>query len=819
MKEGARKYPHIFSPGRIGKFQTKNRIKYASTETNFNTRDGFVTDQEVAYMEAQARSGAGIVTTQGAYTDPKGEGKGYVGMMGITEDKFIPGLKRIADVIHKYDALACLQLMHCGRVGGIELDYCVGPSAVPQRLPIFRPQREMTREEIKICIQEHVDGARRAVEAGFEMIEISGIVGYLISNFISKYTNKRTDEYGGDINGRCRFMVEIIEGIRKAVGPDIVIGIRLCGEELLDDRGGNTPEESLESIKIAEKAGIDYLSVTAGWQESAVSVITRDCPMGSWLYIAERMKKHIKVPVTMAYRLFVPEIPERAIAEGKLDFWEMCRPMIADPMLPLKILEDRQEDIIPCMACNICLSRLFRDQPLMCMVRPSLGHEADPEWGFYGFPRSAKRRRVVVIGGGPAGMQCAVVCAQKGHDVTLYEKSDRLGGQLKVAARGPHGDEEFQRLIDYLATQCRKSGVKVMLGKEATPQNIDRPDVVVLAAGAKPADLGVPGTDLPNVVSVFDVMEGKVKPGKDVLIVGGLGVGIAVAQFLLVKGGYKITMVEQAKKIGRDVNPSYIWRYNMKLKEGKVNVMTLSRIKEIKPSEVIVTGPDGKDISVPADTVVVSLLQSDRRLEPYLREVCPDVRIIGDAESVRRANNAIHDGYKTGMEIDKRVIKIEVPLERRFAILGEITRATHFGWRKAVTGMFPEADPRELVTRFWEITAADTAKAYLKRIDPAKPLAPQVAEQMVFSSITMGEDAKLILGDDPGEAFVHHDGCPWFDWHAKLGLLAEDQPGCDAWFYKTVDFINQKLGTNLKIKTLKSMPAGESCCLRKLWQE
>ena len=316
MLPGEKKYPHIFSPIQIGKLWAKNRIKYAPTETNFNYSDGFVAEKEIGYMEAQARGGAGIVTTQGAYTDPRGEGQGYVGMMGIWDDKFIPGLKRMADTIHKSDALAAIQLMHCGRVGGVNLPYTVGPSDVPQRLRRFRPPKEMTREEIETCIQEHIDGARRSVEAGYEIIEVSGIVGYLLSNFVSSYTNKRTDEYGGDIHGRCTFMRKIIEGIRKEVGPDIALGIRLCGWEMLDDRGGSSEEESLESIKIAEKAGCDYISVTVGWQESGGSVISRDIPMGRWLYVAERLKQNVKMPVSMAYRLFLPEIPEKALADG-----------------------------------------------------------------------------------------------------------------------------------------------------------------------------------------------------------------------------------------------------------------------------------------------------------------------------------------------------------------------------------------------------------------------------------------------------------------------------------------------------------------------
>jgi 2,4-dienoyl-CoA reductase (NADPH2) len=648
-KPGEARYPHVFSPGRIGKLESKNRIKYASTETNFNTKDGFVTDEEVAYMEAQARGGAGIVTTQGAYTDPKGEGKGYVGMMGIWDDKFLPGLKRIADAIRRHGALSVCQLMHCGRVGGVELDYCVGPSAVPQKLPIFKPQREMTLEEIETCIRQHVEGARRIVEAGFDMVEISGIVGYLISNFISKYTNKRTDKYGGDINGRCTFMREILEGIRREVGPDVPIIIRLCGEELLADRGGNTPEESLQSIKIAEAAGIDCLSVTAGWQESYESVISRDIPMGHWLYIAERMKKNLKVPVSMAYRLFVPEFPEEAIAKGHLDFWEMCRPMIADPELPRKIAENRQEDIIPCIACNLCLARLFRDQPLQCTVRPTLGHEGDKSWGYHGFEKVQNPKKVVVVGAGPSGMQAAVVARKRGHDVTLYDKQDKPGGQLLVSCHGPYGDGEFQRLNDSLATECRKAGVKFELGRGFREDTLkEKVDAVILATGAAPE---IPKDAPGNVVSIFDVMTGKAKVGEKVVIIGGTGVGIAAALFLNVKGGYKISLVESGKKVGRDVNPSYIWRYTKKLKEGKVEVFTETQVEALKPDCVVLKSPDGKTVTVPADTIVYARLKSENALEAGLKGKCDKLLVIGDALKVRRCNNAMHDGYEAGMEV------------------------------------------------------------------------------------------------------------------------------------------------------------------------
>jgi 2,4-dienoyl-CoA reductase (NADPH2) len=673
MLPGIKKYPHIFSPVQIGKLWAKNRIKYASTETNYNYSDGFVSDKELSYIEAHARGGSGVVTTQGAYTDPRGEGQGYVGMMGIWDDKFIPGLKKMADVIHAGDALACLQLMHCGRVGGINLPYTVGPSAIPQRLRRFRPQRKMSIPEIEECIQEHCDGARRAVEAGYDIIEISGIVGYLISNFISKYTNWRSDEYGGDIQGRSTFMRKIIEGIRQEIGPDIPIGIRLCGWEMLDDREGNTEEESMESIKIAEAAGCDYISVTVGWQESLGSVISRDIPMGKWLYVAERTKKEVKIPVSMAYRLFIPDISEKAIAEKKLDIWEMCRPMIADPALPNKIMWDRQEDIIPCVACQVCLARLFRDAPVNCTVRPSCGHEGEREWGYYGFPKAEVKRRIVIAGAGIAGLQCASIAAEKGHDVTVYEKTGHIGGQWYYASRNPWGegsekywdDEEFMRWVNHKKAQCDKFMVNFVLDTPVTKEllELDMPDSLVIATGAVPEIPDIPGAEKPHVVSMFDTFTGKVELGNNVVILGGSGAAISLTLFVIDtlerKGvkDYSLAMIDPAPRFGLDVNPSYIWRYRLRLKQANVQQMTYGEVKKITDNSVVADWKivdrktkekqEFKDQTIPADMVILARLVPNKDLG--YGSFRGDTAMIGDCVWVRRGFDAIQDGYHLGM--------------------------------------------------------------------------------------------------------------------------------------------------------------------------
>jgi 2,4-dienoyl-CoA reductase (NADPH2) len=673
MLPGEKKYPHIFSPIKIGKVWAKNRIKYASTETNYNYSDGFVSEKELGYMEAHARGGSGIVTTQGAYTDPRGEGQGYVGMMGIWDDKFIPGLKKMADVIHKSDALACLQLMHCGRVGGINLDYTVGPSSIPQKLRRFRQPRKMSIPEIETCIQEHINGARRAVESGYDIIEISGIVGYLLSNFISSYTNWRSDEYGGDIHGRCTCMRKIIEGIRKEIGPDIPIGIRLCGWEMLDDRGGNTEEESLESIKIAEAAGCDYISVTVGWQESLGSVISRDIPMGKWLYVAERTKKAINVPLSMAYRLFVPEIPEKAIAEDKLDIWEMCRPQIADPDLPNKIRWDRQDEIIPCIACQVCLARLFRDAPVTCTARPSCGHEGEREWGYYGFPRAEVKKKIVIAGAGIAGLQAARIAGEKGHDVTVYEKTDHIGGQWYYAAQNPWGedsdkywdDEEFMRWVNNMKSMCDKFGVKFVLNTPVTKELIEKekPDSLVIATGAVSKVPDIPGADKSHVVRMFDVFTGKAKLGKNVVILGGSGAAISLALFVigkLEKEGVKdfgLAMIDEAPRFGWDVNPSYIWRYRLRLKQANVQQLTYGKVKEITDEGVVADWlivnrktkerKEFKNKTIPADTVILAKLVPNKELG--FGSFKGDTSMIGDCVWVRRGIDAIQDGYRLGM--------------------------------------------------------------------------------------------------------------------------------------------------------------------------
>lgn len=648
---GIAKYKNIFSEIQVGRFKCRNRVKYAACSvSNFNTRDGFITDREYARMEVIARTGAGMITNQGAYPDPEGAGKAYYRQLSIAEDKYIPGFRKIADLLHSTGAIAIQQILHAGRYGGIDLDYCLQPSDVPQTLRHFRPPRGMSAEDIRYCIHEHSEASRRAMEAGFDGVEITAFMGYLMASFLSPFTNRRTDEYGGSLENRGRFMVELLTALRGVIGKDKLLIIRLNGDELMDERGGNSPAECIEFMKMAEQAGSDCISIVVGWHESTRGALGRDVHDDQWLPLAQNASRELKIPVAFGPRFCDPLKAEQALESGAFGLWEVCRPFLADPELLHKVAGDRLEEIRPCVGGLLCLSRMFRNLPYICAVNPRLGHEVEPEYEL----RPARiSKKVLVIGGGPGGLECASIAAQRGHSVVLCEKSARLGGQLLAASKEIGGGQIFLESVRYYEAMLKKWNVEVRLGTEVTPQLCAQiaPDVGVVATGSEIEPVPIPGANRSHVMIAHEIAEEGSPYGNHVVVLGGERIGLVAAEYLASRGK-QVTLVEAGRRLGEDVIATFKWRHAAWVHELNIQALLNTRAKEITEEGVIVQEAGGSERLLPADTVILAIPRKARQqLLTDLEFVCDELYVIGDAVKPRSMHNAIREGYLIGIRI------------------------------------------------------------------------------------------------------------------------------------------------------------------------
>ena len=648
---GVTKYPHLFEPYRVGKFTLRNRVKYAACSvSNFNTDDGFVTEREYARMDVIARTGCGLITNQGAYPDPHGEGKAYRRQLAVWDDRYIPGLRKIADMLHAAGAVAIQQILHGGRYGGITLAYALQPSPTPQTLRHFRTPRQMSVDEIRAVIQQHAEAARLAMDAGFDGVEHTAFMGYLLANFLSSFTNTREDRYGGSVENRARFMIELLDATRRVIGKDALLVVRLNGDELMDEFGGSTPDECTQFMRLAEQAGVDMISIVVGWHEARKGALGRDVPTEGWLPLAIRAKAAVKIPVAFGPRFGDPIMANAAIAAGKIDLWEVCRPFLADPTLLHKIAEDRIEEIRPCVGGLLCLSRMFRDLPYNCAMNARLSHEYEPE---YEVRAATTRKRVVVVGGGPAGLEAAKVAAERGHSVTLFEKRDRLGGQLVHASKEVGGGYIWLTLVRHYEAQLARLGVDVKLGQEMTREVGDRlkPDVIVVATGATLDVDGRYPTEGRQLLSVFDVLEDRAEVGQQVVVLSGERAGLVCAEYLSAQGK-RVTVVEASDRIGADVIPTFRWRHMAWIKDYDIRTVTKAKVELIDPRGVTVSTPEDGRRVIPADTVIVAGPRRPlQHLAGALEFSGDELYIAGDAVIPRASHNAVREGFLIGVRI------------------------------------------------------------------------------------------------------------------------------------------------------------------------
>jgi 2,4-dienoyl-CoA reductase-like NADH-dependent reductase (Old Yellow Enzyme family)/thioredoxin reductase len=631
-------FSRLFEPGSIGTMQIGNRIIMAPMATNYAGDDGQATDLMIDHYEQRAKGGVGLIITEGICPDfPRG--KGWKNEAGFDDDKYIPGYKLLAEAVHRHGAKIAMQLHHAGRLAhksftGIQP---VAPSPI-QASPDDDMPRELTVDEINDLVKRFALAASRARQCGFDGVEIHGAHGYLICQFISRLSNKRTDEYGGTLPGRARFLLEVIRAAREAVGSDFPLWCRI-----------NTEEMGPESISVEELQSVAKMAVTAGCDAISVSVYGLSMfsdQAGALVPFAAAVKKEVSVPVITVGAL-TPEAGDRVLSEGKADFIAMARALLCDPALPNKLRRDQSDEIVPCIRCLKCLATLMQGEHTQCSVNATLGR------GYkYPLPPAPQRKQVLIAGGGPTGMEAARVAALRGHDVTLYDSGGSLGGQLLLGSVPPH-KEQLESFRLYLAGQMRKLKVKIEK-KRVTAWLVDKvkPDAVVVATGiGSPVMPRIPGLDKLNPVFAADILSGENQAGERVAVIGGGLVGCETALFLAEKGR-KVTVIEILPQVMTGLPFLRQMKMIVSLHQQGITLMTGTTCTEALADGLSVCGKDGKSQVIAADTVVIATGSTpDSSLYDSLKGKIAPLYLVGDAVKPRSVYEAVKEGFKAGLEI------------------------------------------------------------------------------------------------------------------------------------------------------------------------
>lgn len=638
-----KRFEKLFEPGKIGKVQLKNRIIMPAMGSGFATEEGYVTDQMINYYTERARGGCGLITVEGAC--PHLGGQLY--RPNIGHDKYIPGLTKLVEAIHKARAKAAIQfLAHKGRADRID-------SATASE--VIHPKtgariRALSVDELQKLVDDFGKAAKRAKEAGFDCIEIHGASGYLISEFLSPRINKRTDDYGGDLKKRAKLALDSLAAAKEKAGADFTVIYKMVADERVE--GGFGIEDAIAFAKLLEEAGADAIEVVSGaFIESYLWLVPyMYIPHGCNNHLSQAIKKEVKMSVCVAGKILDPYLAEATLRENKADFIAMGRALIADPWLPNKAMTGRTDDICGCVACLRCVESIVpQDGKVACTVNPAVGREKEFETAL---KPAIKKKKVLVIGGGPGGMEAAIIAAQRGHQVTLWEKNIKLGGQLNLAVMPP-GKDDLKSYIEYLTHNLHELKVAIKLGTKATAETVLKfsPNAVLLAAGSSPLIPQIKGIDRRRVVTYIDVLSGKVDIGNRVIVVGGGFVGCELADFLADKGK-KVTVIEILPQLASEIFLPVANLLAQRLKEKGVQTFTEVKEEEITDKGIEIIDKDRKRISIKADDVVIAAgAVPDKSLIESLNGQVPELYKIGDCVKARRILEAVREGATAGMRI------------------------------------------------------------------------------------------------------------------------------------------------------------------------
>lgn len=640
-------FKSVFSPIKINQLEIRNRLVVPPMVTNYGNERGEVTDRHIAYLEERARGGFGLITLEAVAVHRSG--LGFPKGIGLWHDDQIEGLSRLAAKIHGRGAKLSVQLYHAGRqtysaiLGGQSVSASPVPCPVCSEIP-----RELTRKDITELVKAFARAAERAKEAGADAVEIHGAHGYLVGQFTSPYSNRRVDAYGGSLHNRLRFALEVVASVRRSTGSEFPIIYRISVRERVP--GGLTPVESLPIVKVLAEGGVDAFHVSTGVYASTSYIIPNYyLPDGLNVDDAAMVKEHVGLPVIVAGKITEILTADSIISGGKADMVAMGRASIVDPELPRKSAVGALDDVRPCITCNQGCSGGLNgpEQEMSCLVNPAVGKERE-----YRVPPPTVRKSCLVVGGGPAGLEAARILAERGHKVVLYERDDRFGGQFRVAALPPE-KQPLAKLTRWQVDQAAKAGVTLKLGQEVTRQSIAeaRPDVVVVATGAKPSTQGIPGADGPWVIPAELLLAGKRTAGNKVIVLGGGSVGCEVADYLIALEK-KVTVVEFLDDLAKNAEPSQRFFLLQRIKDGGVETSLGTRITQVLPDGAVCE-KDGQMLELRGYDTVVSALGyvSDDQLLAHMPDGVTEIHVIGDAKSPRDALYAIRDAEQLAMGI------------------------------------------------------------------------------------------------------------------------------------------------------------------------